>query len=99
MPQLTKGARKPLDLIDEAIDQIQLFRTSIYEKATNNPHYVRDKINEMGPLIDQIREQRRQLEMLLERQAPQYEQRLAELERWREEMEGRIVPLRRVAGE
>jgi hypothetical protein len=99
VPQLTRNARKPLDLIDDALKRLEALRDEIYQEAVGNPRYVMQLVKrDMAQTLDQIREQRRQLEPLLERQAPEYERRLAELERWREEVEqGNVTRLRRKA--
>ena len=81
MPQLTKNARRVLDQLDATLVDIADEARLGYDKARFNPDYTRDRLTAIQNDVAEIRKMiRQQIEPLLERQAPQYDKRLAELE-------------------
>lgn len=80
MPQKTKGATQALNHIYADLKELSDKNRTIYEEALDAV-FVRARTAEVDRLIMAITQQIREgIEPLLERQAPQYEQRLARLE-------------------
>ena len=100
MPQLTKGARSALDRVAALATDMRRDLALARDRTKFNPEYSRDKIDAalaaLGRLEDVIRTD---MLPLLERQAPEYEKRLAELEQRVKDLEHSrtVIPLRRKA--
>lgn len=87
MPQLTKGARRILEDVAATMAAIEEARQQGHKLAIYNPRYAQERLAEIGGLTERLRYQLRELEPLLERQAPQYDKRLEDLERRVERLE------------
>jgi hypothetical protein len=100
VPQLTRGARQALDSVNACAGDIRAELAEASNVAKDDPDETRARITlALRALDDLMRAVDRQIAPLLERHAPQYEQRLSDLERRIEVLEsgGTVVPLRRKA--
>lgn len=98
MPQLLPGARAALDQLEadltEALDELR----TAHDRARGNPDYSRDCISRATRALRTMQSRLSDLEPMLQRAAPRLEQRVADLERWRESIERQsVVNFRREA--
>jgi archaellum component FlaC len=80
-PQLTRGGRQVLDWLDAEIADADHDLEIAQARAIANPHYAIDLINKARNVLARVqREYPDKMRPFLERQSPQYEQRLADVE-------------------
>lgn len=87
MPQLLPGARQALDHVDSdiaaAIDELN----TAYERAVANPALTRDCISKATSILRKMRDRVNELEPMLQRASPKLEQRVQRLEEIIERLE------------
>ena len=81
MPQRVRGGTQAIERTYSHLDAIAESATNGYKLAVYNQQYARRMFDEILQAVADMRSQLRdEIEPYLERQAPQYDKRLAELE-------------------
>lgn len=81
MPQLKKGARQVIDLLLADVAALRALRAEGKPQSKHNPDYANECWDDAGRVCDRLEERiNNDLAALLVRQAPEYDQRLDQLE-------------------